>query len=150
MCVLCQSCQSKVFDLTDGVSQYAWFPCEEAEMHSRSHNYWLKVRCDVRCHWHTQVIDTHMRLICSVNQPHNYISSLELSIQAQNSLQRQNFVHTQLNLNYIVKFLVLNWAKPAHQTYQIKTDWMVLNYRICHYHELSRIKIKVCFNTFIY
>uniref|UniRef100_A0A4W4HRZ7 Sushi domain-containing protein n=1 Tax=Electrophorus electricus TaxID=8005 RepID=A0A4W4HRZ7_ELEEL len=25
-----KSCQSKVFDLSDGVSQYAWFPCEEA------------------------------------------------------------------------------------------------------------------------
>ncbi|XP_017546484.2 pregnancy-associated plasma protein A, pappalysin 1b isoform X2 [Pygocentrus nattereri] len=37
-----KSCQSKVFDLSDGVSQYAWFPCEEAQLHSRVHHYWLK------------------------------------------------------------------------------------------------------------
>lgn len=39
-----QSCQSKVFDLSHGVSQYAWFPCEESQHDSWSSHYWLKVR----------------------------------------------------------------------------------------------------------
>lgn len=39
-----QTCQSKVFDLSDGVSQYAWFPCREAHEASWGYpSYWLKV-----------------------------------------------------------------------------------------------------------
>ncbi|XP_056434953.1 pregnancy-associated plasma protein A, pappalysin 1a [Gadus chalcogrammus] len=39
----CPTCQSKVFDLSDGVSQYAWFPCREAHETSWGNpNYWLK------------------------------------------------------------------------------------------------------------
>lgn len=38
-----QTCQSKVFDLSDGVSQYAWFPCREAQGVSWYPQYWLKV-----------------------------------------------------------------------------------------------------------
>ncbi|KAI4892633.1 hypothetical protein NFI96_021630, partial [Prochilodus magdalenae] len=37
-----KSCQSKVFDLFDGVSQYAWFPCEGTQLHSSVRHYWLK------------------------------------------------------------------------------------------------------------
>ncbi|XP_062340727.1 pappalysin-1-like [Osmerus eperlanus] len=37
-----KTCQSKVFDLSDGVSQYAWFPCEEAQHSSSYPHYWLK------------------------------------------------------------------------------------------------------------
>uniref|UniRef100_A0A8C5AHB0 Pregnancy-associated plasma protein A, pappalysin 1a n=1 Tax=Gadus morhua TaxID=8049 RepID=A0A8C5AHB0_GADMO len=38
-----KTCQSKVFDLSDGVSQYAWFPCREAHETSWGNpNYWLK------------------------------------------------------------------------------------------------------------
>uniref|UniRef100_A0AAY4ATE2 Pappalysin-1 n=1 Tax=Denticeps clupeoides TaxID=299321 RepID=A0AAY4ATE2_9TELE len=33
---------SKVFDLSDGVSQYAWFPCRESHHSSWFQNYWLK------------------------------------------------------------------------------------------------------------
>ncbi|MEQ2216054.1 hypothetical protein XENOCAPTIV_009978 [Xenoophorus captivus] len=41
-CIL-QTCQSKVFDLSDGVSQYAWFPCQEAyRLTSAYSTYWLK------------------------------------------------------------------------------------------------------------
>ncbi len=44
MYVFCpQTCQSKVFDLSDGVSQYAWFPCQEAQGVSWYPQYWLKV-----------------------------------------------------------------------------------------------------------
>ncbi|TRZ01170.1 hypothetical protein DNTS_014509 [Danionella cerebrum] len=35
-----KTCQSKVFDLSDGVSQYAWFPCREAQ--AGYPQYWLK------------------------------------------------------------------------------------------------------------
>uniref|UniRef100_A0A8C9RP30 Pregnancy-associated plasma protein A, pappalysin 1b n=1 Tax=Scleropages formosus TaxID=113540 RepID=A0A8C9RP30_SCLFO len=35
-------CQSKAFDLSYGVSQYAWFPCQEAQQHSWNPQYWLK------------------------------------------------------------------------------------------------------------
>lgn len=39
-----QTCQSKLFDLSDGVSQYAWFPCREARVSSWGYpSYWLKV-----------------------------------------------------------------------------------------------------------
>ncbi|CAG12416.1 unnamed protein product, partial [Tetraodon nigroviridis] len=35
--------QSNVFDLSDGVSQYAWFPCREAHVTTWGYpNYWLK------------------------------------------------------------------------------------------------------------
>lgn len=45
MCVFLQSCLSKVFDLSDGgVSQYAWFPCEESQHQSWNTQYRLKVR----------------------------------------------------------------------------------------------------------
>lgn len=46
-----QTCQSKVFDLSDGVSQYAWFPCREARESSWGYpNYWLKVRpISIKC-----------------------------------------------------------------------------------------------------
>ncbi|KAJ7993848.1 hypothetical protein DPEC_G00258960 [Dallia pectoralis] len=37
-----KTCQSKAFDLFDGVSQYAWFPCQEAQHHSRNNQYWLR------------------------------------------------------------------------------------------------------------
>ncbi|XP_031133821.1 pregnancy-associated plasma protein A, pappalysin 1a isoform X2 [Sander lucioperca] len=38
-----KTCQSKVFDLSDGVSQYAWFPCSEAHEPTWGYpNYWLK------------------------------------------------------------------------------------------------------------
>ncbi|XP_012669767.1 pregnancy-associated plasma protein A, pappalysin 1a [Clupea harengus] len=39
-----KTCQSKVFesDLSDGVSQYAWFPCREAHHSSWYPHYWLK------------------------------------------------------------------------------------------------------------
>uniref|UniRef100_A0A671KJD7 Pappalysin-1 n=1 Tax=Sinocyclocheilus anshuiensis TaxID=1608454 RepID=A0A671KJD7_9TELE len=37
-----KTCQSKVFDLSDGVSQYAWFPCREAQGISWYPQYWLK------------------------------------------------------------------------------------------------------------
>ncbi|KAM4533014.1 pregnancy-associated plasma protein A, pappalysin 1a isoform 1-T1 [Fundulus diaphanus] len=38
-----KTCQSKVFDLSDGVSQYAWFPCQEAyRLTSEYSTYWLK------------------------------------------------------------------------------------------------------------
>ncbi|KAI7812733.1 pregnancy-associated plasma protein A, pappalysin 1b isoform X1 [Triplophysa rosa] len=37
-----RSCQSKVFDLSHGVSQYAWFPCEESQHDSWSSHFWLK------------------------------------------------------------------------------------------------------------
>ncbi|XP_030647527.1 pregnancy-associated plasma protein A, pappalysin 1b [Chanos chanos] len=37
-----KSCQSKVFDLSNGVSQYAWFPCEEAQQDTWNTQYWLK------------------------------------------------------------------------------------------------------------
>ncbi|KAG7270798.1 hypothetical protein CRUP_001532 [Coryphaenoides rupestris] len=38
-----ETCQSKVFDLSDGVSQYAWFPCREAPETSWGYpHYWLK------------------------------------------------------------------------------------------------------------
>ncbi|XP_015222644.2 pregnancy-associated plasma protein A, pappalysin 1a [Lepisosteus oculatus] len=39
-----KTCQSKVFDLSDGVSQYAWFPCREAQHQQPSWNphFWLK------------------------------------------------------------------------------------------------------------
>nr|XP_046226088.1 pappalysin-1-like isoform X1 [Oncorhynchus gorbuscha] len=37
-----KTCQSKVFDLSDGVSQYAWFPCREAQQSSWYPQYWLK------------------------------------------------------------------------------------------------------------
>ncbi|XP_035248204.1 pappalysin-1-like [Anguilla anguilla] len=37
-----KTCQSRVFDLSDGISQYAWFPCREAELPSWYHQYWLK------------------------------------------------------------------------------------------------------------
>ncbi|KAA0716234.1 Pappalysin-1 [Triplophysa tibetana] len=37
-----QTCQSKVFDLSDGVSQYAWFPCREAQGITWYPQYWLK------------------------------------------------------------------------------------------------------------
>ncbi|XP_030640627.1 pregnancy-associated plasma protein A, pappalysin 1a [Chanos chanos] len=37
-----KTCQSKVFDLSDGVSQYAWFPCQEAQRSSWYQQYWLK------------------------------------------------------------------------------------------------------------
>lgn len=41
---LLQTCQSKVFDLSDGVSQYAWFPCREAHVKTWGYpNYFLKV-----------------------------------------------------------------------------------------------------------
>ncbi|XP_057674681.1 pregnancy-associated plasma protein A, pappalysin 1a isoform X1 [Corythoichthys intestinalis] len=36
-----KTCQSKVFDLSDGVSQYAWFPCHEARKTPWG-IYWLK------------------------------------------------------------------------------------------------------------
>ncbi|XP_026881426.2 pregnancy-associated plasma protein A, pappalysin 1a [Electrophorus electricus] len=37
-----KTCQSKVFDLSDGVSQYAWFPCREAQPKIWYPRYWLK------------------------------------------------------------------------------------------------------------
>ncbi|XP_042612734.1 pappalysin-1-like isoform X1 [Cyprinus carpio] len=37
-----KSCQSKVFDLSHSVSQYAWFPCEESQQHSWTSRFWLK------------------------------------------------------------------------------------------------------------
>ncbi|KAG9353900.1 hypothetical protein JZ751_012024 [Albula glossodonta] len=37
-----KTCQSRVFDLSDGISQYAWFPCREAEQPSWYPQYWLK------------------------------------------------------------------------------------------------------------
>ncbi|XP_041955675.1 pregnancy-associated plasma protein A, pappalysin 1b [Alosa sapidissima] len=39
-----KSCQSKVFqgDLSSGVSQYAWFPCQQAHKNTRNTHYWLK------------------------------------------------------------------------------------------------------------
>ncbi|XP_062873923.1 pregnancy-associated plasma protein A, pappalysin 1b [Trichomycterus rosablanca] len=37
-----KSCQSKVFDLSDGVSQYAWFPCDQAQTHIWNFQYRLK------------------------------------------------------------------------------------------------------------
>uniref|UniRef100_A0A8B9JHB2 Pappalysin-1 n=1 Tax=Astyanax mexicanus TaxID=7994 RepID=A0A8B9JHB2_ASTMX len=37
-----KTCQSKVFDLSDGVSQYAWFPCREAQQVTWYRQYWLK------------------------------------------------------------------------------------------------------------
>uniref|UniRef100_A0A672PB06 Pappalysin-1-like n=1 Tax=Sinocyclocheilus grahami TaxID=75366 RepID=A0A672PB06_SINGR len=37
-----KTCQSKVFDLSDGVSQYAWFPCRDAQGISWYPQYWLK------------------------------------------------------------------------------------------------------------
>ncbi|XP_056603115.1 pregnancy-associated plasma protein A, pappalysin 1a isoform X2 [Triplophysa dalaica] len=37
-----KTCQSKVFDLSDGVSQYAWFPCREAQGITWYPQYWLK------------------------------------------------------------------------------------------------------------
>nr|XP_023665369.1 pappalysin-1-like isoform X1 [Paramormyrops kingsleyae] len=37
-----KTCQSKAFDLSDGVSQYAWFPCQEAQQQSWNPHYWLK------------------------------------------------------------------------------------------------------------
>ncbi|XP_028980532.2 pregnancy-associated plasma protein A, pappalysin 1b [Esox lucius] len=37
-----KTCQSKAFDLFDGVSQYAWFPCQEAQHQSQNNQYWLK------------------------------------------------------------------------------------------------------------
>ncbi|XP_072548838.1 pregnancy-associated plasma protein A, pappalysin 1a [Salminus brasiliensis] len=37
-----KTCQSKVFDLSDGVSQYAWFPCREAQPVTWVRQYWLK------------------------------------------------------------------------------------------------------------
>uniref|UniRef100_A0A8C9U8J2 Pregnancy-associated plasma protein A, pappalysin 1a n=1 Tax=Scleropages formosus TaxID=113540 RepID=A0A8C9U8J2_SCLFO len=39
---LTKTCQSKVFDLSDGVSQYAWFPCRESPQPSWQPQYWLK------------------------------------------------------------------------------------------------------------
>ncbi|GAA6093315.1 pregnancy-associated plasma protein A, pappalysin 1a isoform X1 [Tachysurus ichikawai] len=39
------TCQSKVYDLSHGISQYAWFPCREAQQVSWylvSRPYWLK------------------------------------------------------------------------------------------------------------
>uniref|UniRef100_A0A3Q3CDN4 Pappalysin-1 n=1 Tax=Haplochromis burtoni TaxID=8153 RepID=A0A3Q3CDN4_HAPBU len=37
-----KTCQSKVFDLSDGVSQYAWFPCRVADSAWGYYTYWLK------------------------------------------------------------------------------------------------------------
>ncbi|MBN3302637.1 PAPP1 protein, partial [Amia calva] len=39
-----KTCQSKVFDLSEGVSQYAWFPCREAQQQPpfRNPQFWLK------------------------------------------------------------------------------------------------------------
>ncbi|XP_028851708.1 pregnancy-associated plasma protein A, pappalysin 1b [Denticeps clupeoides] len=37
-----KTCQSKVFDLSDGVSQYAWFPCQEAQQNTWNPQYHLK------------------------------------------------------------------------------------------------------------
>ncbi|XP_066517075.1 pregnancy-associated plasma protein A, pappalysin 1a [Hoplias malabaricus] len=37
-----KTCQSKVFDLSDGVSQYAWFPCRDAQQVAWYRRYWLK------------------------------------------------------------------------------------------------------------
>ncbi|XP_064153607.1 pappalysin-1-like [Anguilla rostrata] len=37
-----KTCQSKAFDLSNGVSQYAWFPCQEAPLHNWNLQYWLK------------------------------------------------------------------------------------------------------------
>ncbi|KAK2816134.1 hypothetical protein Q7C36_022405 [Tachysurus vachellii] len=40
-----KTCQSKVYDLSHGISQYAWFPCREAQQVSWylvSRPYWLK------------------------------------------------------------------------------------------------------------
>ncbi|XP_010876234.3 pregnancy-associated plasma protein A, pappalysin 1a [Esox lucius] len=37
-----KTCQSKVFDLSDGVSQYAWFPCREALQSYWYPKYWLR------------------------------------------------------------------------------------------------------------
>ncbi|XP_023816397.1 pappalysin-1 isoform X1 [Oryzias latipes] len=37
-----KTCRSKVFDLSYGVSQYAWFPCEQAGPRWGYSTYWLK------------------------------------------------------------------------------------------------------------
>nr|XP_015798245.2 pregnancy-associated plasma protein A, pappalysin 1a isoform X2 [Nothobranchius furzeri] len=37
-----KTCQSKVFDLSDGVSQYAWFPCDADPSVLKYATFWLK------------------------------------------------------------------------------------------------------------
>ncbi|XP_039549734.1 pappalysin-1-like [Pimephales promelas] len=37
-----KTCQSKMFDLSDGVSQYAWFPCDQAQGVPWYPQYWLR------------------------------------------------------------------------------------------------------------